>query len=166
VTEGATSTRAVLHPLVLGALALLILNDHVLKAAYPGWWTGKLSDVAGLAMFPILVSGGGQLLGIWPGGARTVAVVAVATGVAFTACKVWAPAGDVYRVGLAALQWPAHAIAALLEGDTLPGVGRVRLTPDPTDLIALPAVWMWQLVGCDPRIADTHGTAGGGWLSA
>ena len=25
------------------ALVVLVLNDHLLKAAYPGWFTGKLS---------------------------------------------------------------------------------------------------------------------------
>ena len=58
MTEGA-SIRAVLHPLVLAGLALLILNDHVWKAAHGTWWTGKPSDVAGLAVFPLLVSAGG-----------------------------------------------------------------------------------------------------------
>jgi hypothetical protein len=140
VTDRATSIRAVLHPLALGALALLIVNDHVLKAAYPGWCTGKLSDVAGLAVFPLLVAAGGQLLGLWPGGVRTVIAIAVATGIAFAAFKLSAPAGEVYRVGLAALQWPARGIAALLHGDALPALGRARLTPDPTDLLALPAL--------------------------
>jgi hypothetical protein len=39
------------------AAALLALNDHALKGAglLPGWLTGKLSDVAGLLVFPILV---------------------------------------------------------------------------------------------------------------
>ena len=35
-----------LHPVALAALAVLVLNDHVWKARYPGWVTGKLSDVA------------------------------------------------------------------------------------------------------------------------
>ncbi len=39
------------HPILLVAVALLLLNDHVLKAAYPGGVTGKLSDVAGLLAF-------------------------------------------------------------------------------------------------------------------
>jgi hypothetical protein len=51
-----------------------------------------------------------------------------------------------YRVGLAALQWPARAIAALLHGDALPALGRARLTPDPTDLLALPALLMSPLL--------------------
>lgn len=38
-------------PLFLIALVLLLLNDHVLKYAYPGWLTGKLSDFAGLFVF-------------------------------------------------------------------------------------------------------------------
>ena len=38
----------------IGAIALLLLNDHVLKAAWPGLVTGKLSDIAGVAMIAIL----------------------------------------------------------------------------------------------------------------
>ena len=144
-----TSTRAVLHPLALAALALLVLNDHQLKSAYPGWCTGKLSDVAGLAVFPLLVAAGGELIGLWRGGARTVAAIAITTGVAFAAFKLSGDAGDLYRIGLAAVQWPFHAIAALVRGDGLPALGRVRLTPDPTDLLALPALLI------SPRLVRT-----------
>ena len=38
------------HPAFGAAVVVLALNDHVLKSRYPGWWTGKLSDVAGLAV--------------------------------------------------------------------------------------------------------------------
>jgi hypothetical protein len=34
-------------------LVLLLLNDFYLKAAYPGFLTGKLSDFAGLFIFPL-----------------------------------------------------------------------------------------------------------------
>ena len=140
MTGRATSTHAVLHPLTLGALALLIFNDHVLKAACPGWWTGKLSDFAGLAVFPLLVAASGELIGLWPGDRRTVAVISLATGAAFAACKLSASAGDVYRLAFAGLQWPARALAALLRGVALPMLGRAQLTRDPTDLLALPAL--------------------------
>lgn len=40
-----------LSPLLLLSLALLLINDHLLKAAYPNWFTGKLSDFSGLFMF-------------------------------------------------------------------------------------------------------------------
>ncbi len=35
------------------ALTLLLLNDFILKAAFHNWFIGKLSDVAGLFIFPI-----------------------------------------------------------------------------------------------------------------
>lgn len=38
------------RPFFLLALALLALNDHVLKQRFPGWWTGKLSDFAGVVV--------------------------------------------------------------------------------------------------------------------
>lgn len=46
-----------LHPLPLAAVALLAVNDHLLKGSglLPGWLTGKLSDFAGLFFFPILL---------------------------------------------------------------------------------------------------------------
>ncbi len=40
-------------PVFAGSIALLLLNDHVLKAAWPGFVTGKVSDVAGVAMVAI-----------------------------------------------------------------------------------------------------------------
>lgn len=36
-------------------LFLLILNDHLLKAVYGNWFTGKLSDVAGLLILPMFL---------------------------------------------------------------------------------------------------------------
>jgi hypothetical protein len=38
------------------SLLVLVLNDHVLKQAWPGIVTGKLSDVAGVAMMATLVT--------------------------------------------------------------------------------------------------------------
>lgn len=52
------------HPVTVFATALLIVNDHLLKAAYPGWVTGKLSDVAGLVMAPPVVAV--ALAWVWP----------------------------------------------------------------------------------------------------
>ena len=43
-------------PVFFGSIALLLLNDHVLKAAWPGLVTGKLSDVAG-----VVIPGGSTL---------------------------------------------------------------------------------------------------------
>lgn len=41
-------------PFIVG-LAVLLLNDHVLKSAYGTWFTGKLSDLAGLLIFPLFL---------------------------------------------------------------------------------------------------------------
>lgn len=86
------------HPLFWGALALLLLNDHVLKAAHPGpWLTGKLSDLAWLVVAPVVVGAGlaavrlpGRLAA---GGALVVPVVA------FVALQLWPPLGEAW-VGL------------------------------------------------------------------
>lgn len=45
------------HPLALASLATLVVNDHLLKGSgvLPGAVTGKLSDVAGLFVFPLLM---------------------------------------------------------------------------------------------------------------
>lgn len=40
----------------LVALLVLVGNDWFLKAAYPSWVTGKLSDFAGMIVFPIVVA--------------------------------------------------------------------------------------------------------------
>jgi hypothetical protein len=47
-----------LHPVPLGALLVLALNDHVLKGRglLPTVLTGKLSDLAGLVFFPLLLT--------------------------------------------------------------------------------------------------------------
>lgn len=48
--------RCLRHPLWLGALLLLVVNDHILKAAMPGWLTGKLSDFAGPVVAAVLLA--------------------------------------------------------------------------------------------------------------
>ena len=48
--------RWLAHPLFLAAVGMLAVNDHLLKDRFPGWWTGKLSDVAGLAVAAVLAA--------------------------------------------------------------------------------------------------------------
>lgn len=43
-------------PVFVLSIAVLLLNDHILKAAWPGLITGKLSDVAGVAMVAVLLT--------------------------------------------------------------------------------------------------------------
>jgi len=141
------ASRALLHPIVLGAMALLVINDHVLKSAAPGLVTGKLSDLCGMIFFPLLLSAAAEQLGVRRG-MKTIVVASIATAVVFTSIKLWAPAGDVYRFALAALQWPFRAAARLLAGDEIPALAHVSLVADPTDLVALVAIAvpMWLVL--------------------
>jgi hypothetical protein len=134
-----------LHPIALGSLALLVLNDQLLKAAAPGWWTGKLSDVAGLVLFPVFLVAAWELLQVarrrpWHPSDRVAAVAAGATAAVFTLVELL-PAGDAaYERALGLLQWPARVLVATVAGEDLPAVVPVVATADATDLLALPAV--------------------------
>ncbi len=134
-----------LHPLVVGAVLLLVVNDHWLKQAYGNALTGKLSDFAGLCFFPVLLQAGYELsasrLGVFAGPSRRALLWAAAlTALSFTLVKMSPACGTLYQVGLASLQWPLRAGLALASGAALPGLGKVALTPDLTDLWALVAI--------------------------
>jgi hypothetical protein len=116
------------HPLTVLALVLLILNDHVFKAAYPGWLTGKLSDAAGLVLAPALLAALTGLLAprLNPRGVALGALLTVAA--AFTIIKSFA-----YGAQQASAAWSL----------IYPSQFRV----DRTDLLTLPflalAWWTW-----------------------
>ncbi|GAB5534216.1 MAG: hypothetical protein Rubg2KO_04650 [Rubricoccaceae bacterium] len=97
-----------LHPAFLLALAVLLLNDHVLKDAFSSPITGKLSDIAGLVVLPVLLT---ALLRIQ--NRQLVWMVHLAVGLAFAALQ-FVPESTLWAVGLP-----------------------VQHTPDPTDLVAL-----------------------------
>jgi hypothetical protein len=132
-------------PSVWLAIAVLLVNDHVLKAAHPSWLTGKLSDVAGLYFFPFLV-----LLAVGPlldrAGERPRAsglFAFIATALGFVLIKV---------------QPMANALAEQVLG--APFGGRAAIAMDPTDLLALAAVapaWLlWRNSLATPRPGLTH----------
>lgn len=134
-----TARRLLATPILLAAIALLVTNDHVLKARFPGVITGKLSDFAGLIFFPVLVAAAAEYLGA-RNVVRLVTIAAIATAIGFIAIKTWGPAGDAYRYGLASLQWPVHAAVAWFKGRATPGLAPVQLVRDATDLVTLPAL--------------------------
>jgi len=131
-----------LHPAPLAAIALLVINDHWLKATVPGWWTGKLSDFAGMAFFPLLLQAGWET-GLWllrrPWGPsrRVLGVAIVATGAFFAGLQLVPGVARIWSWSLGTLQWPVRALAAALDGRPLPSVVPTVSTADPTDLIAL-----------------------------
>jgi cysteine-rich repeat protein len=108
--------RALLHPIWIASLTLLVLNDHFLKGSgtLPGWMTGKLSDLAGLVVAPVLLAAI-----VRARTHRAIAIVHAVVGLGFAALELspslTAVAGWVY--GLAGFSW--------------------RSTRDLTDLLAL-----------------------------
>lgn len=118
--------RALLTPTWLAALALLGVNDHLLKGAgvLPGALTGKLSDIAGMIVAPTLLA---ALLGLRS--RRGLLACHVAVGAVFAAIKVSPAAADAWSwlMGLAGNAW--------------------TITVDPTDLLVLPALAIgWRVL--------------------
>lgn len=140
----APSLDSLLHPLPLSALALMIVNDHVLKPNHPGWWSGKLSDIAVMALLPFL------LLALWdvmrlqvarlrPPDVRMAVVAVIVSMIIFTIIEVVPLGADVYRWGLGGAQWPFRALSAAIASQPIPDLAPVQLTSDPSDLLTLPA---------------------------
>ncbi len=69
-----------LAPPVLLAILVTAVNDHILKAAFPGFLTGKISDFSGLFFFPFLIT---ALVGI-----RQIAWAAAVTALGFVVVKL------------------------------------------------------------------------------
>lgn len=51
-----TKQNLILHPIFIGSLLTLLLNDFYLKQTFSNHLTGKLSDFAGLIIFPIFIA--------------------------------------------------------------------------------------------------------------
>lgn len=153
------SRSPLLHPIAIGALALLVVNDHVLKAAWPGLITGKASDVAALVLVPPLVVEIARVVGrgnAWPRARSIVAgAAAVLIAAIFVAVKLLPVANEAYAVALGLIQWPGAVVGNLLASAPIAPPGRAPTVLDAGDLIALPAaaVGWWVAAGGDPRRA-------------
>jgi hypothetical protein len=128
------------HPVTLGFLVLLVVNDHWLKGgSLPGWLTGKLSDVAGIASFPLVVTAAVDSV-LW-----LVALAGVP--VDFTLRR--------WKLALACAGTAALMIAIKLSNGAARRVaswladlwGHAAIVADPTDLYALPALAVAWWVG-------------------
>lgn len=123
--------RALTHPWSLSALLLLATNDHVLKGSgwVPGVLTGKLSDVAGLFLAPILLA---VLVRARTRQARAFCYGAVA--VVFASLELSPTLTEFVGRYTGAVMWP-----------------------DPTDLIALVALFpSWALVASQSPVSRSN----------
>jgi hypothetical protein len=141
-----------LHPVAIAAVALLILNDHVLKSVAPGAVTGKLSDVAGLVFFPLALVSAWELVTVvqhrWSGPtAVALAVAAGVTSVVFVACKVTTVGNALVAAALGWLQWIALSFVSTTGLVSTPVLRPVRIVADPTDLLALIGIALGVAVG-------------------
>jgi len=110
------------HPISVAGLVLLLVNDHVFKQHWPGVVSGKLSDFAGMLMFPPLLAAL-SALALPRVRAKTLAVVALClTGCGFFLIKFSG--------------YPAELASSALTAVSGPSLVRA----DRTDLIVLPAL--------------------------
>lgn len=140
-----------LVPLALGSVALLILNDWVVKARWPGVVSGKLSDVAGMVFFPLLLVALAELaialLGRpWFASTRAFVLSAAVVGLVFAATKTVGPVRTADEWALGQLRWLPHAAWSAVMGDSPGPAVRPRVVADASDLLAVPfvlvAVWI------------------------
>jgi hypothetical protein len=133
-----------LHPVILTAVAILLINDHLLKAALPGPVTGKLSDIAGLVFFPALMVAFWEVARRQSFAAptpRAIGMAVVVTGVVFASVKSNAACAQLVASAVALLQWPFAVVMTSAQGTPPPAIGSpIRLVVDATDLVVIPVL--------------------------
>ncbi len=151
------------HPVAIAAIVLLLLNDHWFKHAWPSPLTGKLSDFAGLIFFPLFLHAIYELSrGVFrpqsKPSAKLLLGCVLVTGLVFASVNLWSPATQAYEVALGWLQWAPTGLIAALSGAESAGPYTVAMTPDPTDLVALPALlvplWLSRKAAYEPAVAE------------
>ncbi len=126
-------SRSLAHPLWLGALLVLLVNDHLLKgSALPGWLTGKLSDFAGPIVAAALLA---VLLRVRS--KRGWVLSHVATAVGFAAINV--------------VPSVAHWVQDVSASTPFPWI----ITVDPSDIVGLVALPLSFLVLGNASTGDT-----------
>lgn len=131
---------ALLHPLVLIAAVVIALNTFYLKPQHPGWWSGKLSDFGLCVFLPVWLHACMEW-GSWiaakvrrhpwgPLGTPWIFLSLFTAGAYFTALQVL-PAFAAFHVRWLSALFPDMPFA---------------VTPDLTDLIALPLLLLPWLI--------------------
>jgi len=140
-TRGGLPVDEVLAPLPVVALVVLVVNDWLLKprlAGSIGWLTGKLSDVAGLVLAPLVLTAVADL------GLRLAHAAGAPVDPTLRRWKL-AVAGAVTAAVFVAVKLSPGAAAevAWLWGHAWSGAAIIA---DPTDLATLPALGLawWQ----------------------
>ncbi len=137
--ETAAALRWLGAPVTVLCLALLALNDHVLKFAWPGLVTGKLSDVTGLVVAPPLLAVALAAIRV----PRPHVAALAATGVGFALTKS-TEAGAQVASAIWSVGFPSY------------------IRHDLTDLLALPGLLVAERVRRSARSLGTSARARAG----
>ena len=132
---------ALVATIPLLAIALLAVDDHVLKPRFPGVITGKLSDVAGLAFFPTALVAAFEIL-VPRARVASIAVARAAialTAAGFVAVKTLPIANDAFRCALGAGPFALRSFRAIF-GAPSARFACTQVERDPSDLVALLAL--------------------------
>ena len=127
--------QALTHPVTLGAVAILLLNDLLLKGLLPNpWTTGKISDLAWVIFAPPLLA---YLMSL------------AAPGTLWARRTVWAAAYIGLPLLYAAFNTFAPLHDAVLRGLSLVSGGAGGSPLDATDSLVIPlglaiALWVWR----------------------
>ena len=122
-------------------------NDHMFKAWFGNALTGKLSDVAGLAVVPLIPL---CVYGLLCSARKRSPVhnilvlltSLITVGGLFSAVNTLPMCSEAYQWSMAWVQWPFRALFQLVVDQPLPVVSPLAHTLDPTDLVALPALYI------------------------
>ncbi len=146
-----------LSPWALVSVAIILINDHALKGAFGNMVTGKLSDVAGVFLFPLLLLSVFEVLRRNLVGRAAIAWSIAVTGIGFAAVKVVPPIGDAYEWVIGFLRLTARGF----RGDLLP----ILVYRDPSDLWVLPVLFASYLVITHTRTRAPGGAPEHEWTS-
>lgn len=138
-----------LSPWALVSVAVILVNDHVLKGAFGNTMTGKLSDVAGVFLFPLLLLSVLEVLRRKLAGRAAIAWSIAVTGIGFAAVKTVSPIGDAYEWVIGFFRWTAGGFP----GELLP----IVVFRDPSDLWVLPILFASYLVVTHNRTRAPQG---------
>lgn len=138
-----------LSPWALVSVSVILVNDHVLKGAFGNTMTGKLSDVAGVFLFPLLLLSVLEVLRRKLAGRAAIVWSIAVTGIGFAAVKTVSPIGDAYEWVIGFFRWTAGGF----RGELLP----IVVFRDPSDLWVLPILFASYLVVTHNRTRAPEG---------
>ncbi|MBX2812729.1 MAG: hypothetical protein KTR25_13010 [Myxococcales bacterium] len=142
----------VLHPMYMVATVLLVINDQWLKGRGPAVVTGKLSDVAGLVMLPLLLQAFVELcLSAWGRYSRPsnhlLILMGMVTAIGFAGVQLSPSINAWFGWGIGAIRWSLLCGIVLVSGGGCGSVRGAQSWSDVSDLWTLAALLLSVRVG-------------------